>query len=176
MKLRYVFLLLLSYFLILFFMINITPCNAFDWKGLNSDNVAEKISDSLKTEPEKWIVKSTSLTYFEDDQLREYSNKMTWPEVQEGCLIEVSHSVMGNDDGYIIIEKPFKVNFQNENKEKMKTIIRQFIYNYLHNEFGLELSEKKQVKVEEVKEEVKVYKQQKSVDNDIYGNSENVYK
>lgn len=160
---------ILKYITILL-LLSITPCYAFDWKGLDGDNIVDKIIDSIEKEPEKWLIRNNSLAYFEDDEYRKKASTSTWPESRDGCLIEISHDVLGYDDGYVIIDKPFKVH-KREYYKKLTIAIRQLIYNYLHNENGIRLTEKKVVKEQKKEEPVKVVenKPKKPID-DRYGN------
>lgn len=156
--------------IILFIIAYAIPCYSSNLGSLDPHNILDQIITSIKEEPEKWLIRGNGLYYFNDDGPREEARNSLYPELKNGCLVHISMDIIGHDDGYLIINtivKEFNVRDLEERKE-LTLVIRQFLYNHLHNHHGLRISKK-----EEVKEVPKpVEPEPESNLNDIYGTFE----
>ncbi len=155
---------------------------AFDWKGLNANNIGDRIADSLASEPDRWFMDSRELYYFEDRDLMEKSKNRLYPEHTDGCLLHVRHNVFNYYKGYVWVkvDKPFEADL--DDNEKLIKEIKQFIFNYLYNQ-GLryrmytnrKLIPKAEKKIDKIDETEMVVEKKSRIIDDRYGSTESRY-
>lgn len=151
---------------------------AFDWNDLNDNNIADRIVKSIQTEPDKWMLRNSGIYYFEREELKERAERGLFPEVLDGCLIDVSISIFYKDsknNGYVIIEKPFKLHPEKDDRLLLIKAIEQYIFEYLYKK-GHRISEPKEIEIKpSIKTPIKTPDIKPNNIDDRYGSTDSRY-
>lgn len=120
--------------ILLLLLINV-PCYAIN---LDSENVLDNIMKSFDEEREQWIIRSNKILYMSGIIDKDLRNK-SYPEVDDNCLVEISHSIFRGEEGYIIIDKPINMRIEGKEFNRFAKKIRLMIYEELHNRYNIRM-------------------------------------
>jgi hypothetical protein len=102
--------------------------------SLDQVRMCNTIKESLQNHPELWIVKSFELIYIPDAKKANELGNSPFPEVDDGVEMLINFDVY--QVGYVHIKKPFKMEFDDEQKDMMIKEIKKFLYRHFRDQVG----------------------------------------
>lgn len=115
------------------------PCFAIN---LESENLIDNIIKSFNEEPERWILRANGIYYFDKNYIKDARNS-AFPDVANGCIVSISHTIFRGKHGYVVINKPAEIHVRGKDYDKIAKAIRQFMYIELHDGYGIRMPKKK---------------------------------
>jgi hypothetical protein len=123
------------------FFIYIAPVFAMDI-SLNQTTMANNIKESLRNNPELWIIDSFKLFYFQDLNQANSARESAFPGVCNGVSLVLNYNVYQVE--YVDIEEPFELEFNDEAKKMMVKEVKIFLYKYFRDQVGDEVEKVEQ--------------------------------
>jgi len=116
--------------------------------SLNQEKMCNTIKESLRDHPELWIVKSYKLLYIPDLKMANKLRNSPFPEVDDGVIMIINYDVY--QVGYVHIEKPFEMEFEDEPEEIMIKEVKKFLYRHFRDQVGHLVDKGEQRKTKEI--------------------------
>jgi len=102
--------------------------------SLDQSKMCNNIKESLRDNPEFWIVKSFELLYIPDAKKATEARESMFPGICEDIEMVLQFDVY--NVGYVHIEEPFEMKFEDEPEEIMIKEVKKFLYRYLRDQVG----------------------------------------